>query len=409
MTELPLDIVLQIRNEMQQGMSQALQELRAFRAESNALNTAGGKLVDIMTTFTQIGVVTRGLRTGLEVVTAGIRAFKGDTEGVWTVLQRLPFGMGEVVREVHDLVGELSGAKEQAEAIQRAIDAAGRVRDLGKTLEDEASFSPFKDIDAVEKKRRERISQLEIDLANQRAMPRPDRIDFFEKIGDTTSAKAKEAAQINLARQRQYDREMADAEQHAQELREQINKQADEEIAAIEENSRRKTNALLEAGRETAVKEAEELRKRQGELYRERMEFAERLEDLQEETAQRELVGAGKAAEAERLQIKNRFAKLRAIAEEDQKALIDDLERRQLASVKDETEKFKEEKFKEEKSNTAAVLLSNEFHGLAAQRKEAESTRQKLTDIKKAVDDGNEKIVLTMEKVARALPKAVMV
>lgn len=411
--QLPLDIVLAVRNETRAGMASAIQELRAFREETNKLGAGVPSLVNMMTTLTRIGVVTRGLRTGLELVTATVRFMKGDFDGVWTVLQRLPFGVGEVVREVHDLWNEFSGAREEAERIQAAVDATNRLRSSAASAAESRVISPIREIDKLERDRTERVNQILSDLANVEAAPVPEHlkpqapfIDPSVGLGEQTPALKAYADQITKIREAQREREIQEQRELAQQAIKDINESTDEQIEALWAAERKKVNAAMDA-EQKAGKEIEKQRaKQRQEELEEEERFNDRLIQAKEDTIDKELMAAGNRAEVERRAIRKQFEDLRAGTSAEQRKMLDDLERRQLASVKEDE---KEKKKKEVESNTTAVLVSNEFLGLSARRKEAETLQQKVVAVTQAVKTMGEQVKEAIDKIGSKLPRGVVI
>ena len=86
------------------------------RAETKAKTAAGN--MDKLLGAVRIGAVIQGTSAGMDALTAGLKAARGDAEGFQTVLEKLPFGLGRVASSTRELVDELNGMSDALKEVE---------------------------------------------------------------------------------------------------------------------------------------------------------------------------------------------------------------------------------------------------------------------------------------------------
>ncbi len=108
MAKREIDIILKARNE-------ASREIKQVRADMESIG--GIKLSGLVGTFKNVVAHVEAAKLAMIPITAISKAIRGDWEGLWQSVARLPFGLGELAQIGRELYNELSGAAAEADRI----------------------------------------------------------------------------------------------------------------------------------------------------------------------------------------------------------------------------------------------------------------------------------------------------
>jgi hypothetical protein len=240
------------------GLGHARGELNKFGKDIAGMNA---KLNSALSVGATVGAL-QGLRGAADLATGVMRALRGDTEGMWTVVERLPLGVGGIIRSFRDLANEISGAAEQTRNLaehQRQYAALVSARD-GLNAMNMAAGHAIKLLQAGA----ERKKQLEIELALEMDLLKIKQMQAKGNISDQDAAESVRIAKL-LAAQKTQNLEAAGVAEEdakaaaAQQERDAIQVQAWQKFAGIRkeiDTIRYGARAVMESElRQTGVEE----------------------------------------------------------------------------------------------------------------------------------------------------------
>lgn len=193
-TRRDVEIGLKARDAYSGEFAKLSKRIEGVRAEAAGIAGSLGGMKAMAAGFATIG----GAQGAVQLATAAVKAFRGDAEGAAEVLERLPFGIGGVVRSLRELTDATKGMGELRERLDEASKAAQQLARENATAFSAlqgnlTAFGPFAE------KLREEIRLLSVEgldrEAEQAAIAAEARGRALEQMNDRLRASAQAAQQ----------------------------------------------------------------------------------------------------------------------------------------------------------------------------------------------------------------------
>lgn len=423
-----IDILITAQDQYSKVLDDAKRRVRDLdlSVPERAVRDVSGFVDQFAKSFAAIG----GAKGALDVATAAVQLFRGQTEQAVETLEKLPFGVGKAIKSAHDLIDvvtDLTATLEALAAAEKKVEDAATATGKAGAAADDAAGAVHRMNQATADRVQLLQSQDEFDRAHIAAL-----IDQRQKIDEATKASAalwsqqKELAEAHRAEAAalraqadEYERTSAEFDQpwkireSARRLRVQArDKETDADLLERNALERERTGLLrtrdlleqetslrlaeidrqktaAESALEDRLKREREAIARQSDNARAReRERVDSVRSIEAEILEIRLRTAGKEAEAQRVaireQLRQRLEAARLAGDAETEAALKRLQAARLAAVIDRVSPA---------SNGGIQPFESRFLNAAPQRFFADANRQqaaRLAELKQIMSQSKE-------------------
>ncbi|MGE0481916.1 MAG: hypothetical protein AB7Q17_15755 [Phycisphaerae bacterium] len=371
MAEKLVEVVIAARNKVEDGTRAAERTLNDFRARAARQSVIGDGGFE---RFAGGAVKAATAIAGFKAASAGLVPLAHALRGEWTqaadALERIPIIGHELVTFSNLWRDVAAGEEERAEA------HAERMRELqrARTLDIAKTIAAGRE-SAANLEREARLAATVNDFERERLALQFRLSDLAEKRA-AAARKGVPAAEL---------RRMSDAEQTIG-------------VVGMQQIAAREREAIAETARKARQEQAEAANQREAAL-RDQLQQQSDTESLAAELAAARMEEVGRELEAQQIRIVERYRRAREDVNAEQRAILDELERGELAKTLRGSAGERPAR-----PSVEAVVVDERFRGLAASTT-ADSLPRAIREQTKDLRDAVERIRQTIVELSRRPPQ----